>query len=61
LSTKQVPGFVRRIKLRSGRKNDLHRMMRIFRAEAEARLLQRAQKYPRHCPTAGVSRLGRSK
>jgi len=42
LSTKQVPGFVRRVVLRPNRKNDLHRMMRIFRAEAETRLLRRA-------------------
>jgi hypothetical protein len=40
LSTKQVPGFVRRVVLRRGRKNDLPKMMRLFRAEAEARLLR---------------------
>jgi hypothetical protein len=41
LSSKQVPGYVRRVVLRRNRKNDLHRMMRIFRAEAEVRLMKR--------------------
>jgi len=42
LSSKQVPGYVRHVVLRRNRKNDLHRMMRIFRAEAEAKLQARA-------------------
>jgi hypothetical protein len=42
LSSKQVPGFVRRVVLRTGRKNDLPKMMRIFRAAAEAESVRRS-------------------
>lgn len=42
LSSKQVPGFVKRVVLRPDGKNDLARAMRSYRAEAEGRLQDRA-------------------
>jgi hypothetical protein len=42
LCSNDVPGFVKRVKLREDGKNDLARMMREYRIEAEAKLQDRA-------------------